>query len=245
MSVLCIVQARLGSTRFPGKVLEPLGGTTVLGQVLDRLQRARTLEAIVVATTTSPRDEALVAYCERRATPVFRGSEDDVLARYHGAATRFGGDPIVRVTSDCPFVDPATLDRVVAAHRESGVDYTGNDLVRTYPLGLSVEVFAMAALVQAHGEAVQPDEREHVTPFIRARPYRFGLRNVSAPPELSRPHYRITVDTPEDYTLVARLCELAGGDPLVPSRRIVAWLDAHPELAAINAHVPQKTVHLR
>lgn len=239
-----LVQARMGSTRLPGKVLKPLGDDTVLGRVVTRLAACRTLRRVVVATSDSPTDDALVAHCRELDVAVLRGPEEDVLARFARIARELGSADVVRVTADCPFIDPHTVDRAVSLHLEGGADYTSNAHPRRYPVGLAVEVLRMAALAESDREAEHPEEREHVTPFVIRRPERYALVNFEPPEALCRPEYRITLDTPEDYRLIQELDACVDHDALVPSRRIVELLDEHPELVAINAHIVQKKLSL-
>src|SRR5262249_12160461 len=169
MRTVAIVQARMGSSRLPGKVLQDLGGEPMLARVLSRLGRSRTLDEVVVATTTEPADDILERFCQERGRPCFRGSEHDVLDRYYKAATAERAAVVVRITSDCPLIEPAIVDRVVAEfqERQPGIDYASNVLPRrTYPRGLDTEVMSFAALDRAWHEDHVPASREHVTPYI-------------------------------------------------------------------------------
>lgn len=239
MKTLIIVQARMTSTRLPGKVLLPLAGVPMLTRLVERLRRVQRADGIVVATTTNATDDTISALCAQLGVPCHRGSEHDVLSRYADAARLHGADVVVRITSDCPLIDPALIDQVIAAYEEGGSDYVSNMLPPTWPYGMAVEVFSAAALAQAHAEATQAAEREHVTPFLYWHPERYRLRNVASPVDLS--HHRWTVDTPEDYALVSRLF-----DHLMPTRPdftqadVLALLDAHPDWIAINQHIQQK-----
>lgn len=240
MTTLIIVQARMTSTRLPGKVLLPLAGEPMLTRLVERLRRVQRADGIVIATTTNATDDPIAALCEHLGVPCHRGSEHDVLSRYADAARLHGADVVVRITSDCPLIDPALIDQVIATHDEGGNDYVSNMLPPTWPYGMAVEVFSAAALQQAHAEATQPAEREHVTPFIYWHPERYRLRNLASPVDLS--HHRWTVDTPEDYELVRRLF-----DHLMPTRPnftqsdVLALLEAHPDWTAINQHIQQKS----
>lgn len=239
MTTLIIVQARMTSTRLPGKVLLPLAGEPMLKRLVERLRRVRHADGIVVATTTNPTDDPIAALCARLGVPCHRGSEHDVLSRYADAARLHGADVVVRITSDCPLIDPALIDRVIAAYDEGGSDYVSNMLPPTWPFGMAVEVFSAAALAQAHTEATQAAEREHVTPFLYWHPERYRLRNVASPLDLS--HHRWTVDTPEDYTLVSRLFDhLMPTHPHFTQADVLALLDHHPDWIAINQHIRQK-----
>lgn len=239
MKTLIIVQARMTSTRLPGKVLLPLAGEPMLTRLVERLRRVQRADAIVIATTTNATDEPIATLCAQLNVPCHRGSELDVLSRYADAARLHGADVVVRITSDCPVIDPTLIDQVIAVFQESDSDCVSNMLPPTWPYGMAVEVFSAAALAQAHAEATLPAEREHVTPFLYAHPERYRLRNVTSPVDLS--HHRWTVDTPEDYELVRRLFEaLHPARPHFTQNDILAVLDAHPDWIAINQHIRQK-----
>ncbi|MDP2264421.1 MAG: glycosyltransferase family protein [Hydrogenophaga sp.] len=239
MTTLIIVQARMTSTRLPGKVLLPLAGVPMLTRLAERLRRVQRADGIVIATTTNATDDPIAVLCTQLGVLCHRGSEHDVLSRYADAARLHGADTVVRITADCPLIDPALIDQVIAAFEEGDSDYTSNMLPPTWPYGMAVEVFSAAALQRAHAEATQPAEREHVTPFIYGHPERYRLRNVASPVDLS--HHRWTVDTPEDHELVRRLFEtLHPLNPQFTQTDILALLDAHPEWVAINQHVQQK-----
>jgi spore coat polysaccharide biosynthesis protein SpsF len=239
MKTLIIVQARMTSTRLPGKVLLPLAGVPMLTRLVERLRRVQRADGIVVATTTNASDDAVAALCAQLGVPCHRGSEHDVLSRYADASRLHGADVVVRITSDCPLIDPALIDQVIAAYEEGGSDYVSNMLPPTWPYGMAVEVFSAAALAQAHAEAAQAAEREHVTPFLYWHPERYRLRNVASPVDLS--HHRWTVDTPEDYALVSRLFDhLMLTRPDFTQADVLALLDANPDWIAINQHIQQK-----
>jgi spore coat polysaccharide biosynthesis protein SpsF len=199
---LAILQARMSSTRLPGKVLAPVLGEPMIGRQLERLARAERLDRVVVATSIDPSDDPLAAWCEGRGQTVFRGSLDDVLDRFHGAmALAPDADTIVRLTADCPLADPQVIDAVIAHHLSAGADYTSNTpAVRTYPHGLDAEVMRREALETAWREAREPYEREHVTPFIYRNPQRFRIESLSRQPSLA--HLRWTVDFPADLAFV-------------------------------------------
>lgn len=239
MKILLIVQVRMTSTRLPGKVLLPLAGEPMLTRLIERLRRVQRADGIVIATTTNATDDPIAALCDTLGVPCHRGSEHDVLSRYADAARLHGADAVVRITSDCPLIDPALIDQVIAVYAEGDSDYVSNMLPPTWPYGMAVEVFSAAALQQAHTEATQPAEREHVTPFIYWHPERYRLRNVASPVDLS--HHRWTVDTPEDYELVRRLFEtLHPINPEFTQADILTLLDAHPDWMTLNQHVQQK-----
>lgn len=241
MRTAIIVQARMTSTRLPGKVMLPLAGEPLLMRQVERLRRVRSVDGIVVATTLNATDEPLVALCSELGLPCFRGSEHDVLSRFAGAALRHQVDVVVRVTSDCPLIDPALIDLVVDAYSGTGSDYVSNMMPPTWPYGMAVEVFSSGALHEACAEATAPAEREHVTPFIYWRPERYRLRNVESPVNLG--HHRWTVDTPEDYELVRLLFEqLYPRSPEFSMQDVLSLIDAHPHWFRINQHVQQKSL---
>jgi spore coat polysaccharide biosynthesis protein SpsF len=235
VSTAIVVQARMGSTRLPGKVLKDIAGRPMLSYQMERLRRVKRAERIVVATTDQPADDAVERFCRKEKIACVRGSEDDVLARYHLAIERFPTDVVVRITADCPLIDPAIVDEAIAAYEP---DYVSNMLEITYPYGMAVEVFSAQALREAHREAKDPAEREHVTPFIWRRPQRYRLKSLTMTPNLS--HHRWTVDTPEDFELVSRLLKTL--KPNFRLQDVLAVLNDHPDWCALNAHVEQKAV---
>lgn len=233
---VAIVQARLSSTRLPGKVLASLAGLEILGHVLERLVVCRNIDETVVATTVNSADDRLAAYLEKHFPRIglFRGEEDDVLDRYRKAARAFEADTVVRVTSDSPLIDPAVVDAVAAVQAAGGCDYTSNSLVPTLPDGLDVECFSMAALERAWQEATRAEEREHVTPYLRMHPERFRLANLFWQRNLSDLCW--AVDAPADLDFLRVLAGyLDIRDPdNYGLERVLAVLTAHPEVAAIN-----------
>jgi spore coat polysaccharide biosynthesis protein SpsF len=201
MKTAAIVQARYASTRLPGKILKALpydGSETALHQVIKRLRRCVMLDEVIIATTDHPEDDAVAALCEEAGVGCFRGSMDDVLSRYYGAANRYGVDVVVRVTSDCPCIDSDIIDDML--RKFENADYMSNVHPRIFPHGLDAEVFTFEALKKAHEEAEAKHEREHVTPYI----INGGFRKISYQPSVcGGAEIRITLDRPEDY---AALC---------------------------------------
>jgi spore coat polysaccharide biosynthesis protein SpsF len=243
MSTAIIVQARMTSTRLPGKVLLPILSRPMLSYQLERLRRVSQADRIVIATTTNATDDPIVDFCATEGVDCTRGSEQDVLSRYFEAANRFAADTVVRVTSDCPLIDPQLIDSTISAYREEagGCDYVSNMIEPSWPYGMAVEVFSARALAEAHAEATEEAEREHVTPFIYWRPGRYRLKSLSMQPDLSQ--HRWTVDTPEDFELVRRILEsLYPRKPCFGMADVLALLAEHPDWAAINRHIKQKTL---
>lgn len=242
MKVVAIVQARTGSTRLPRKVLADLAGAPMLQRVLTRLGRCRLLDEVVVATTDQPGDDVLAELCQQRGWPFHRGSEQDVLDRYYQTASAHHAEVVVRITSDCPLIEPTVVDRVVDEflQRQPRVSYASNVIPnRTYPRGLDTEVFSFAALERAWREDTQEAFREHVTPYLYNNPELFSVHCVEHEEDLS--HLRWTVDTPEDMELVRRIYEALGGDGFSWDE-VRALLDRHPQWSEINRHVEQKKV---
>ena len=236
-----VTQARVGSTRLPGKVLIEAGERTMLDHHIDRLTAAGL--NVYVATTDTPADDRLAELLQRRGLPVFRGSEDDVLSRYAGCARLNELDVVVRVTADCPLIDGNVVaegvDRFLQLTQEHGDDvYLSNTLDRTYPRGLDFEVFAATALYRADRAATSRSDREHVTPWLNAGADRLSYVVQQRWP-VDRSHYRVTLDTIEDLELIRRLLEEHGAAGL-DCAGLIQLLDRHPELVAINAGVAQK-----
>lgn len=238
--VLALIQARLGSSRLPGKSQLPLPLSavgdyqTILGHVINRTQRAASVSKIIVATTTQPLDDPLAALAARLGVGVFRGDEQDVLGRFAGAVAQAGPtDTVVRLTADNPAIDPTFLDAAVAHHHAAQADYT---YTSGLPLGTNIEVISANALGQAHRAARQPDEREHVTPYLRRHPKLFRLETLAlaVPPAVAA--LRLTIDYPSDYALLSLLFSELGSDfSLADPAGLPALLARCPWLAAINA----------
>jgi spore coat polysaccharide biosynthesis protein SpsF len=238
MRIAAIIQARMGSTRLPGKVLTELGGTTMLGQVVRRVRDARHITDVVVATSTAADDGAIAREAERLGASVHRGSETDVLARFVGAARSVSADAIVRLTADCPLLDAGVIDEVVGALAAS-IDYASNTHERTYPRGLDAEALHRDTLERIARLGTSPSAREHVTAFVMEQPALFRVAQVRADRDDS--DLRWTVDTPDDLAMVRALYrELDLASAARPYRDVVAAVRERPELAQTNAHVVQK-----
>lgn len=229
MTVIGILQARMTSTRLPGKVLQPIVGTPMIGLQVERLRRSTLLDGLVVATSTDPSDDDLAAYLSTLDVPVVRGPLDDVLARFAAVIEEYRPDTVVRLTADCPLTSPAVVDRVIAEFLRSDVDYVSNTLRPTYPDGLDVEVVSASALEWAVAHLTDPPEREHVTLGIYRRPDRFRVANVEGPEDLSG--LRWTVDTPEDLAFVRAVYErLYAGAPDFEIADVLALVGSEPSL---------------
>jgi len=237
--VVTVIQARRASTRLPGKVLLPLGGTTVLERQLERVRSAFLVGSVVVATTTDGTDDAIETICARVGVPCVRGHPTDLLERHRRAAAEFRALHVVKIPSDCPLIDPAVIDEVIAHYlaHDGEFDYVSNLHPPTQPDGNDVEIFSRAALETAAAEAARPYEREHTTPFLWDQPERFRIGNVRRRDgrDYSASH-RVVLDYAADYTVISHVFEaLYEHDPAFSVDDVVRWLDAHPGIAGINA----------
>jgi spore coat polysaccharide biosynthesis protein SpsF len=234
MKTVAIIQARMTSTRLPGKVLAEVAGKPMLYLVVSRAQHTRTLDLTVVATSDRPTDDVLAKFCSEAKISCFRGSEDDVLDRYYQAAKQFKADVIVRLTADCPLLDPVVIDRVVHVFESGSYDYVSNTIRPTYPDGLDTEVFLYRALERAWRGARLKSEREHVTPYIWRQPTLFRLFNVEHAEDLSS--LRWTVDEPQDLEFVRAVYSYFGSSSF-GMIEILDLLRERPELSRINAGI--------
>lgn len=241
MKIVAIIQARMGSTRLPGKVLVDLEGETVLARVIARLRRSRLIDELLVATSAMPADDAIVRACADLSVACFRGDESDVLDRYYRAAQSAKADVVVRITSDCPLIDPEITDKTTAAFLDKRPDYASNVLVRTYPRGLDTEIIACQALAKVWEIARQPYEREHVTPYFYEHPREFKILSVTGDSDYSS--YRWTLDTPEDLELLRAVYSRFSGKDDFSWRDVLDLLEREPHLMELNNSVTQKALH--
>lgn len=234
MRVTAIIQARMGATRLPGKVLLPVLGRPLLAYLVERLGRCRSLTEIVLATTDQDRDDPVAEFARSSGVRLFRGSEADVLDRYYQAAAQVRAEQVMRITADCPLLDPMVCDRVVAEHEAAGADYSGSD--PSFAEGLDCEVVSFQALERSWREAQLKSEREHVTLHVRNHPERFHCHAVRNATDHSG--YRVTVDNPEDYLVVKAVLEaLYPARPTFGFAEVKEFLDAHPEIFELNCAI--------
>lgn len=234
--MLAILQARMSSTRLPGKVMKTILGVPMIARQIERLCRAKSLSRLLVATSTREDDDVLAGFCHGIGVQVFRGDLSDVLDRFHGALVAAGQpEHFLRLTADCPLTEPEVIDLCIARHLGSGADYTHNSPGGTYPKGLDVEVCRTEVLDAAWFQASDPYEREHVTPYIYRRPRRFRIEQVRRDPPLP---YRWTVDTPEDFAFAYDVyAALYPHKPDFGMQDILAWQEAHPDRVIPNEEV--------
>jgi spore coat polysaccharide biosynthesis protein SpsF len=239
--VLAIIQARVGSSRLPGKTLLDISGKPMLWHVINRLGYTNRIDDIVVAIPDSTVNDHLEDFLVRLGVKSFRGSENDVLTRYYQAALANYGEIIVRITSDCPLIDPKIVDSAIKTHLDSDNDYTCVGNGGGFPRGLDTEVFNVEALLRANLEARQQYEREHVTPYFYEHPSLFKINAIMSEPILNRPNIRLTVDTKEDLELVRLIFKYLGRNKTIfYSQEIIELIDEHPEFRLINANIKQK-----
>lgn len=240
-TVAAVIQARMGSSRLPGKVLRPVGGRPALGWVVRAAEASKSVDEVVVATSTAPEDDEVVKVCAELGVAVVRGPEDDVLSRFLVALDAHPADAVVRLTSDCPLLDPAVIAQTVGAFRAASghMDYLSTTLVRSLPRGLDVEVASSAALRKVDKHA-QGYDRVHVTSALYNNPHRYRIAGLTFVPHAD--DLRITLDTEADGALLDALVEETGDKP--PAWRVlVAMLRTRPDLVELNESVQQKALH--
>lgn len=246
MKKVAIIQARMGSTRLPGKVTMMLGAKTVLEHVVARVEKSNVIDTIVVATSVLPQDDIIYDLTQKIGVACHRGSEDNVLSRYYEAAISHQADIIVRITADCPFLDPVLLESMMisfceARNNADPIDYLSNSLERSYPRGLDIEIFTMHALTQAFHQADQDYQKEHVTPYINQHPNLFILGNYANQHNLSE--HRWTLDTEEDYLFISSVYnKLCVNNDYFTTDDLLDLLQKEPWLSELNCHVKQKSV---
>jgi spore coat polysaccharide biosynthesis protein SpsF len=239
--IVAIIQARMGSTRLPGKVLKAILGKPMLFHEIERVSRAKNIDEIVIATTDQPADDKIVSLCKKNSWNYYRGSENDVLDRYYQSAIAFHAGIIVRITADCPLIDPVIIDQTIDVFLKSkSIDYVSNSLpVMTFPRGLDTEIMSMTTLKKVWIEDKNPGWREHVTPYIERNPSKFRIKGHVYSKDFS--YLRWTVDTPADLQFVRKIYnhfknnEFSWND-------VVDLLKQHPEYIAINRNVQQKVI---
>ena len=244
VKIVAIVQARMGSTRLPGKVMIDICGKAVLLHIIDRLKACKLLDEIAIATTVSDKDDVIFDAVSNydKSIGLFRGPEENVLERYYLAAKKANADVIVRVTSDDPLIDPSVIDDVIREFLSNDCDYVSNSLNKTFPLGLDAEVISLKTLERAYHNASRAYEKEHVTPYIIENPDKFKLLNVANDINLS--HLRWTLDTKEDFEFINAVYKrIFPKKQLFLMDDVLELLGKDPELMDINSHIEQKQIH--
>lgn len=238
MRVVAVIQARMGSTRLPGKILMELAGKPVLRHVIDRVKAAGVFDEVAVATTQRDIDDEAARLADIWGATVIRGDEDDVLSRYGIAAEKTNADAVMRVTADCPLIDPDVLAAIVLQFKAGSASLVTNARQRTFPRGLDAELFARTALDVMLHEAVEPSHREHVTPFLYANPHRFVIADHLGDGDNS--DLRLTLDTPEDFVLLSNIFDASLNSERLGLNEVLEILNVNPHWRDLNAHIEQK-----
>jgi len=242
-NILCIIQARMNSLRLPGKVLMDLSGVPMLAHVAQRVRSAANINRVVIATSDNPADDAIADFCNKENIDCFRGSEESVLSRYYEAAQQWGGEIIVRVTADCPLIDPQLVEAMINFYLANDFDFVTNvgleKALRTYPRGMDTEIFNMALLKEAYKQANEPYQFEHVTPYMYEHSQSIHYYKNSE----DNSQIRLTVDTLEDYQLIKRIYqEFYHGKYDFSIDEVIMFLKENNDLLAMNKHVTQKAI---
>jgi spore coat polysaccharide biosynthesis protein SpsF len=241
MRFVAIVEARMTSSRLPGKVLLPALGKPMLHHLLQRLRAVESIDEIVIATTVNAADDALISFAAHEGVRVFRGSELDVMARLIGAAEFAKADVIVEITGDCPIIDPDIVEQTIRMFKAHSADYVGNGLVRSYPDGMDTQVFRLEALKRSAAMTSDPLDREHVSLHMCNHPELFSQVKLVAPPSLHWPELGLTLDEADDYQLLKNLIEHFGVEnPLFSCGDIICALKENPQWLEINRNVKRK-----
>lgn len=243
LKVSIIVQARMGASRLPGKIMRTVLGKPMLEYQIERLRRVEASDEVVIATTDDPSDDVVSDFCQKLSIPFFRGDVDDVLNRYYQAAKKRNSKIIVRITGDCPLIDPNIVNQLIRyfLSNEKRFDYVSNVIERTYPRGIDCEVFSFKILEEIHKAATDLSDREHVTRYLRRNPMRYRLGNVSYPTDESR--HRWTLDTEDDFKLIQKFFErLYPTHPHFSLEDGLRFMEQNPDLIKLNRHVRQKEV---
>jgi len=240
--ITCIIQARMGSERLSGKVLKEIDGKPMILHVLDRVSKSEKINQVILATSDLDRDTPLANAISSAGYNIFRGSEDNVLSRYVDAVSQFGGDTVIRITGDCPFIDPTIIDELIEQFESSDVDYLTNDVPNTVARGFDAEVFTKKALLKTVELADEPKYLEHVTHYIYTHKDDFKVKIVEGETWQNR-QYRLCVDTAEDFELVSKIFDHFDNH-FVSAKEVVEFLDKNQELTTINTSIKQGAIDL-
>ncbi len=242
MNVTAIIQAHMGSLRLPGKVLLDLEGKPVLERVVERTQRCRLIDRVVVATSTRDCDQVLVDFCKKINVGCFCGDHDDVLSRFAETARAYPAKFYVRITSDCPLLEPSVSDQIIGAFlkKQPGVDYASNKIPQSFPRGLDTEIFTHEALEKANSQAREVYQRRHVTPYLYEHSELFRLLSITS--DTDRADWRWTLDTREDLEFIRKVYAYFKGRSYFSWNDVLALLEKQPQLKEINKHVVQKAL---
>lgn len=241
--IIATIEARMGSSRLPGKVLLEVEGIPLLQLMIERVKRSKYIDGIVIATVDNDENLPIVSLAKSLGVNFFKGSEENVLERVVGAGKYFQADTLVQLTGDCPLIDPELIDECVEEFLLGKVDYVANELVRTYPIGFDVAVMSLKTLESTISMPDLSDaDKEHVTTYIVDRPHIFIQKNIFAPKFLDRPELSITLDTKEDFEVIREIVtNLGKKDLFFSANKIIEFLDARPDISSINKSVIRKS----
>ena len=247
--IVASIQVRMGSSRYPGKVMHEISGKPLLRHLVDRVRKSKLLDDIVVATSLNKENDIIVDYCIKHKIPFFRGDENDVLGRTLGALKEMKATIGVEVFGDCPLIDPKVVDMIIKLFLDddSDPDFVGNDMKTTFPPGMDVEVFKVNALKDSDLRITDPSIREHGTLFIRQNPDIYKIKNIVAPPKWNRPELELEVDTPEDMVVITSILDFfeKKGIDNFDLNQIIAFMDDNPDIKNLNKNVPRRWKELR
>lgn len=240
---IATVEARMASSRFPGKILKDILGKPSLEHLVDRVRKSKLIDEVVIATTVNPLDDSVEEWAKSSDISFYRGSEEDVLSRVLEAAKAYQADLIVELTGDCPLLDPVLIDEVIQHYLDNDFDYVSNNKERSYARGFDTQIFSVNVLDEVNRLTQDPADREHVSLYIYEHPERYKLSTVKAPPALFAPEMRLCVDTPEDFQVVNSIFQaLYPKNPAFSAEDIMLFMNKHPEIAALNSTIKQKTI---
>jgi spore coat polysaccharide biosynthesis protein SpsF len=241
-NIVCLVQARMESTRLPGKVLMKINGIPMIILQINTLKKSKLLNQIIVITSKNQTNDVLIKNLEKNGIRYFRGSEENVLERYFQAATKFNADIIVRITSDNPLVDITILDNILKIINENDLDYVSNNLKRTFPIGYDIEAFSYKTLKKIFESTENIDDLEHVTLYIHKNKEKFKIKNFEANSEDAHPEWRVTVDEKEDFQLIKEIFKHYHKKSIIRYRDLIELFEKKPSLIKINEHISQKNL---
>ncbi len=244
MKIVATIEARMNSSRLPGKVLLKAKDKSMLEILIERLEQVKSIDSIIVATTINPKDNEIANLCNKIGQKFFRGSEDDVMGRVIGAAKSLNADLIVEITADCPIIDPNIIEQIINIYKANSVDYVGNAKVRSYPDGMDTQVFSLKILESSYQMTSNKEDREHVTLHIRNNPNIFTQINVVASPDIYYPELGLTLDEWDDYLLIKKIIEnFYDTNKFFKCSEIINFLNNNQYLYSLNKHVKRKKLN--
>jgi spore coat polysaccharide biosynthesis protein SpsF len=242
--IFAIIQARMGSSRLPGKVMMEIKGTPLLGLLIERIKDSKLLDGIILATSTDKKDQAIENFCKKNNINCFRGNENDVLDRVLSAAKKYNAEIIVQITGDCPLVDSKLIDDIIRFYFNNNYDYISTFNTRTFPVGYDVRVFSVKLLDEISQITKDPEDREHVSIYIIKHPEKYKIGSFIAPKGLNHPEYRLVVDEKEDFELVKKIFENFSTFTF-SIKDVTTFLEKNPSLALINKNITHKQFKLK